>query len=92
MDNRSFITRLAKAIDQDTRETARLAQSLCEVIAGCASETDSTAIPGFGTFVAVKKDETIAVNDETGVRTLLPPHISVTFRPASRLKKSVAKL
>ncbi|MCH5219124.1 MAG: HU family DNA-binding protein [Muribaculaceae bacterium] len=91
MDNRSFIARLAKAADIDNKDASRLSQALCDIMAQCAADNDNVAIPGFGTFVAVKNDERVVTDTESGKRTLLPPEIKVSFRPGSRLKKSVAQ-
>lgn len=92
MDNRSFINRLSKALQTEGRETTRLATALTSIIAGCAAENDSVAIPGFGTFESTKHLEYVSVDPETGKKTLVPPSISVTFKPGSRLKKAVEKL
>lgn len=92
MDYRSFISRLSKATQNDSKDTARLASSVVAIIAQSAAETDSIAMPGFGTFEAVKTLEYVSTDPATGRKTLVPPSISVVFKPGSRLKKAVAKL
>ena len=92
MDNRSFITRLAKTIQKDNKETATMATALARIMAECAAETDSVALPGFGTFEAVKTAEYVVTDPENGRKTLVPPSISVSFKPGSRLKKATSKL
>lgn len=92
MDNRSFITRLAKATETDSRQATALTAAIVDIMAECAAQNDNVAIPGFGTFESVKTLEYVANDTVTGTRTLVPPSISVVFKPGSRLKKSVAKL
>ena len=91
MDNRTFIQRLAKATDSDTKTAGALASALGAIIGELAADQDSTAIPGFGTFASVKTPDYVATDPETGAKTLVPPSIAITFKPGSRLKKSVSK-
>ncbi len=92
MDNRSFLSRLAKATDQDNKTAAALAAALTNIIGTAASENANVALPGFGTFESVKSLESVDTDPATGSRTLVPPSIKVIFKPGSRLKKAVAKL
>lgn len=91
MDNRLFTARLAKTSESDSKEVARLVQSLCAIIGECASETDSVAIPGFGTFEGIKTLEHVTRDSVTGKQALVPPSITINFKPGSRLKKAVSK-
>ena len=92
MDNTNFISQLADALHVDADRTSRLVDALCDIMAQCAVDNENTAIPGFGTFEAVKTMEYVSVNPSNGSRTLMPPQINVIFKPGSRLKKSIAKL
>lgn len=90
MDNRAYITRLAKNTDSTVKDSAALAAALADLIAESLTETDNVAIPGFGTFESTKTLEYIAEDPATGLTMLYPPKISVSFKPGSRLKKAVA--
>lgn len=90
MDNRSFISALAKATDRDSRAAGAMARLLAQTIAEIASENDSVALPGFGTFTPVLTPEHVVTDTETGRRRLEPPHRSIDFTPASRLKKIIS--
>ena len=92
MDNRSFINRLAKSLDSDAKETARLTVALNSIIGESIAENCDVALPGFGSFESVKKEDYIETDPETGQRTLVPPCIKIEFKPGSRLKKAIAKL
>lgn len=90
MDNRTYITRLAKNTDNTAKDTAALAAALADIIAESLTEGNNVAIPGFGTFESIKTLEYVAENPATGLNMLYPPKISVSFKPGSRLKKAVA--
>lgn len=91
MDNRTFISRLATAGNLENKETSRLVESLSAIIGECAAGGESLAVPGFGTFEAVKTDEHVLTDKVTGIRTLVPPAIRLNFKTGSRLKKSISK-
>ena len=89
MDNKTFLTRLAKRLNRDTAEVATLAEGLSTAFKEAGAELDSIAIPGFGTFKAEKRDEEIVTDATTGRRTLYPPKIEMTFRPSVVLRKKL---
>ena len=91
MDNRTLLSRVAKATGADARTTSSMAEALTRLMADSAAVLDNVAIPGFGTFVADKEAEHVGTDTATGARSLMPPAISVQFRAATKLRKSVAK-
>ncbi len=52
-----------------------------ELVAG-----NSVAVQGFGTFEVKKKEERISVNPSTKQRMLVPPKMSVAYKPSVTLK------
>ena len=54
MDNRTLLSRVAKATGADARTTSSMAEALTRLMADSAAVLDNVAIPGFGTFVADK--------------------------------------
>ncbi|MDE6057969.1 MAG: HU family DNA-binding protein, partial [Muribaculaceae bacterium] len=50
---------------------------------------DSVTFPGFGSFEPRKRIERIAFHPSSGKRMLIPPKITMTFRPSSLLKQKV---
>ncbi len=87
MDHNTFISTLAKRIGQSSDETAALVNALADNIKNAASELNAVAIPGFGRFEAIKKEEYVAVDRTDGQTKLFPPEITITFTPGSMLKK-----
>lgn len=90
MDNRAFISRLAKSSGRDTKAASEMAEKMTEIIQIALSGCDTVAIPGFGSFSAKKTDEHVETLD--GHRMLMPPSISVSFKAGSRLCKAVSPL
>lgn len=91
MDAKTFNSRLSKALGCDPAEAAQLIEGLGSVFAREATELNSVAIPGFGTFVTSKKDEDIVVDPATGERVLTPPSITLGFQTSVALRKKLAK-
>lgn len=59
------------------------------ILSETLSNGDQVAMPSFGTFAAVKADEHIDTDSESGERMLFPPSITVQFTPALRLVKKI---
>ncbi|MDE6858940.1 MAG: HU family DNA-binding protein [Duncaniella sp.] len=91
MDNKTFITKLAKRLEREPAEISTLAEGLCNVFIQAGNDLDSVAIPGFGVFKSSKRDELIVTDEATGKRMLLPPAIVMEFQPSIVLRKKLAK-
>jgi len=48
-------------------------------------------IQGFGAFEVRKKEERISVNPVTKQRMLVPPKLTLAFKPSSTLKERIKK-
>lgn len=70
-------------------ETSEMTASLCQVLTEAALEGDTVTYPGFGSFEPRKRMERIAVHPSTGKRMLIPPKITLTFKPSTLLKQKV---
>lgn len=90
MDNRQLISKVAKRLNTDNKTASAMADALTQLIADRCAQLENIAIPGFGTFVALKTDEHIVTNPESKQRCLVPPQISVSFRPAVKLRKAAS--
>lgn len=91
MDNKEFIAKLAKKMNRDPKDVSSLMEGLAQVFKESLSNLESIAMPGFGEFCASKEDEIISVDHSSGKRYLLPPQISVLFKPSSIMKKRVTE-
>lgn len=91
MDSKTFNSNLAKTLRRSPEETATLTDALSKLLIEIGSELDSVAIPGFGTFVTEKNDESIVTDEESGRRTLMPPCIKMRFQPSVVLRKKLLR-
>ncbi|MDE5967727.1 MAG: HU family DNA-binding protein [Muribaculaceae bacterium] len=83
MDNKQYITALAKRTGLDYKTAAEALTTLASIMKNEFLEGNSIAIPGFGTFSPVKVGEEIVNDLATGSKLLLPPSISLQFSPAN---------
>lgn len=89
MDHKTFIETLSKRVNGSKDETSEMVASLCDVLTEAALEGDSVTFPGFGSFEPRKRIERIALYPSTGKRMLIPPKITLSFRPSTLLKQKV---
>lgn len=89
MDSKTLTERLARRLDIPKADVADLIESFASVLAERGSELDSLAIPGFGMFEPKKRNERVAMVPGTDRRLLLPPKITLSFRPSALLKQKM---
>ena len=89
MDYKTFIDILSQRINAGKDETSEMIDSLCQVLTESALDGDIVTFPGFGSFEPRKRLERIAINPKDGKRMLIPPKITLTFRPSTLLKQKV---
>ena len=86
---KNLLTDVAHELGRDKKDVTRLLDALAQAIIQTCGEMDNVAIPGFGTFEPVKHEEQIMTDRSTGGQLLLPPEIVLTFKPASKLKRTL---
>lgn len=91
MNNKEFITELARRSDLNAKETQQLVERLTEVMADILNEGDVITIQGFGNFETKKKTERVIVNPSTKQRQLIPPKLTASFKPSTVLKDKIKK-
>lgn len=84
-----FTAELAKRIGRNKKDTDSLIAALTGTTTRVCGDLHSYAIPGFGTFTGVKRNEEIVT--EGGRTLLLPPSVTLKFNPASKLRKIAEK-
>ncbi|HKM44903.1 MAG TPA: HU family DNA-binding protein [Dysgonamonadaceae bacterium] len=87
MTNKELIAELSDRLGwTQVKVSEILAQAVDQINADLANNSLIT-IQNFGTFQTKKKAERISVNPLTKQRFLVPPKISVHFKPSSVLKE-----
>ena len=87
MTNKELVAELSEQLGwTQVRVSEVLAQTIEQLNNNLANNAIIT-IPNFGVFQTRKNAERISVNPQTQQRFLVPPKISVNFKPASVLKE-----
>lgn len=87
MNNKEFISELARKLGYTNKETAQLLSSAIGVMTQELQEGKLIAIQGFGSFEVKKKMERISVNPTTQQRMLIPPKLVLSYKPSTNLKE-----
>ena len=89
MDHKTLVDRLAKSLKRDKNDINKLVEALSNVVTERCSELDNVVVPGFGTIEAVKQNESVESDSESGKRMLFPPRIVMNFVGSNVLKKQL---
>lgn len=87
MNNKEFITELAKRTGRTMSSTASLVEDLEILLKSHLEENDTVTVYSFGTFEVKKKMERISVNPVSGKRYLIPPKLMLAYRQSALLKE-----
>ena len=91
MNNKDFISNLARKSRFTTRVTQQLVDALTGEMSSQLEDGNPVIVINFGTFDVKKKLERICVNPSTGQRLMVPPKIVVNFKPSQNLKDYLEK-
>lgn len=87
MNNKEFISELARKLGYTNKDVTQLVSSAISVMTQELQEGKTIAIQGFGTFEVKKKLERISVNPTTQQRMLIPPKLVLSYKPSTNLKE-----
>lgn len=91
MDTKTLINTVADRTGLDPEEVEVMTRTLTSLLAQAVKEGDSVAIPGFGSFESKLRNERVATHPSTGKKILVPPKLSMVFKPSALLKQKVRK-
>ena len=86
MNNKDFISELAKQTNQSAGVVTKLVNVTLKIFEEHFQQGDVVSISSFGTFEVKKKMERISVNPTTGKRYLIPPKLVLGFKQSNVLK------
>ena len=89
MNNKEFISDLARQTKKSQRAVSSLVNSTVSAIIGELMEERAIIIPNFGSFEVKKKLERVLVNPISKQRMLVPPKMTVSFKPNTSLRLKV---
>ena len=89
MNNKEFIADLSSRTKRSSKEVSSLVSATVSAIIGELTEENAIVVPGFGTFEVKKKLERVLVNPTTKQRMLIPPKMTVNFKPNTSMKSRI---
>ena len=87
MTNKELVTELSERLGWTQIKVSEVLAESVEQINSKLAENAIISIPNFGVFQTRKNAERISVNPQTQQRYLVPPKISVNFKPSTILKE-----
>lgn len=87
MSNKEFIVALSRELKYTTKETTVYVNALVQEMGAQLEDGNQLSISGFGSFDVRKKLERVLINPSTKQRMLVPPKMSISFKPAPSLKE-----
>lgn len=91
MNTKELITELKNRLNLEEDKAEMLFDSTVKAIEKELLSNNPVNIQGFGMFEVRKKEERISVNPVTKQRMLVPPKLTLAFKPSSTLKERVKK-
>ena len=86
MNNKEFVSELARRSNLSMKETSAFMADLTSDMAARLEEETTVSIVGFGNFEVKKKLERVVINPSTKQRMLIPPKMVLNFKPSVNLK------
>lgn len=87
MDNTKLVDLLSERLGCEKKDAASMLDAFTHIVEERCSDMDIIALPGFGSFEPKMRKERIVVMPSTGKKMLVPPKISLTFKPSAILKQ-----
>jgi nucleoid DNA-binding protein len=91
MDTKTLVGILSDNLGREPEDVAILIRSISDILAAAVKQGDMVAVPGFGTFEPKMREERVATHPSTGKKILVPPKLSMVFKPSAILKQRVRK-
>ena len=91
MNNKEFIAELAKKNKITATEAQRMVNALISAMGENFMEGNSVQLLNFGAFEVKKKMERVIVNPSTGQRMLVPPKLTLAFKPNATTKDRIKR-
>lgn len=87
MTNKELVSDIAEQLGWTQVKVSEVLAQTVELLSSKLANNDVVTIANLGVFQTKKRDERISVNPLTEQRFLVPPKISVNFKPTSGLKE-----
>lgn len=82
---------MARRNEMKATEVQALMNTLLGAMGTYFLEGNAVQLPNFGMFEVKKKLERIIINPSTGQRMLIPPKLTLAFKPTPQTKEKIKK-
>lgn len=89
MNNKEFIAELASRAGFSIQDSQRIMTTLTQLMGDCFTEGDTINVNSFGLFEVKKRKERIIINPASGKRMLVPPKLTLGFKPHSAWRDKI---
>lgn len=86
MNNQTFINKLSARVGMNARNTQIAVNAVAAELTELLCEGNNVNVLGFGQFEVKKKAERVMTMPGSGKRMLIPPKLTVNFKPSQLLK------
>lgn len=86
MNNKEYLSQMAAKLDISNKEVQTLTNLFVAELADKMEDGSILSVQGFGNFEVKKKLERIVVNPTSKQRMLVPPKLTLSFKPSTLLK------
>ena len=91
MNNKEFINELARRNEMKAADAQGWMNTLLSAMCDNFQEGNAVQLPNFGVLEVKKKLERIIINPSTGQRMLVPPKLTLAFKPTPQTKEKIKK-
>jgi nucleoid DNA-binding protein len=91
MNNKEFINELARRNEMKAADAQAWMNTLLSAMGENFQEGNAVQLPNFGVFEVKKKLERVIINPSTGQRMLVPPKLTLAFKPTPQTKEKIKK-
>lgn len=89
MNNKDFVSALAKKTNMTTKETQKKIEEMLDLFVDKLTDDNDIVVHGLGTFEVKQKNERIMANPSTGKKLLVPPKRVLNLKVSNTLKEKV---
>lgn len=87
MNNKEFVETMANELKLKSSEVQQRVNALGKAIVEVLNDDTVLMLKNFGTFEVRKRLERVAMNPATRQKVLVPPKLTMSFRPSPSLKE-----
>lgn len=89
MDTKKLIDTISLNASLSKDDTVNLLNGFSKIVSDSLTDGDAICIPSMGVFETKLRAERFAIHPSSGKRLLVPPKLSVVFKPSNILKQKI---